>query len=68
MCVCAVCNVYSKCTYMYDLKPKLFHFSFLKSLHKKTCFFELLGAYLEGDAVGSTKGCARACYYKMQCA
>ena len=27
-------------------------------------FFELFGAYLEGDAVGSTKGCG---YYKMQC-
>ena len=30
-------------------------------------FFELFGAYLEGDAVGSTKGCARMCQYKMQC-
>ena len=30
-------------------------------------FFELFGAYLEGDAVGSTKGCARVCHYKMQC-
>ena len=29
-------------------------------------FFELFGAYLEGDAVGSTKGCARVCHYKMQ--
>ena len=24
-------------------------------------FCELFGAYLEGDAVGSTKGCARVC-------
>ena len=30
-------------------------------------FFELFGAYLEGGAVGSTNGCARVCYYKMQC-
>ena len=30
-------------------------------------FFALFGAYLEGDAVGSTKGCARVCHYKMQC-
>ena len=30
-------------------------------------FFEPFGAYLEGDAVGSTEGCARVCYYKMQC-
>ena len=30
-------------------------------------FFELFGAYLGGDAVGSTKGCARVCRYKMQC-
>jgi len=30
-------------------------------------FFELFGACLEGDAVGSTKGCARVCHYKMQC-
>jgi len=29
-------------------------------------FFELFGAYLEGDAVGSTKCRARVCYYKMQ--
>ena len=29
-------------------------------------FFELFGAYLEGDAVGSTKGCARVCHYKIQ--
>ena len=29
-------------------------------------FFDLFGAYLEG-AVGSTKGCARVCHYKMQC-
>ena len=29
--------------------------------------FELFGAYLEGGAVGSTKGCARVCHYKMQC-
>ena len=28
---------------------------------------ELLGAYLEGDAVGSTKGCAHVRHYKMQC-
>ena len=33
----------------------------------KNMFFELFGAYLEGDAVGSTKGCARVCHYKMQC-
>ena len=26
--------------------------------------FELFGAYLEGGAVGSTKGCARVCHYK----
>ena len=30
-------------------------------------FFELFGAYLEGDAVGLTKGCTRVCYYKIQC-
>ena len=30
-------------------------------------FFELLGAYLEREAVGSTKGCERVCHYKMQC-
>ena len=30
-------------------------------------FFELFGAYLEGDAVRSTKSCARVCYYKMPC-
>ena len=30
-------------------------------------FCELFGTYLEGDAVGSTKSCARVCYYKMQC-
>ena len=30
-------------------------------------FFDLFGAYLEGGAVGSTKGCACVCYYKMQC-
>jgi hypothetical protein len=29
-------------------------------------FFDLFGAYLEGGAVGSTKGCARVCHYKMQ--
>ena len=29
--------------------------------------FELCGAYLEGGAVCSTKGCARVCLYKMQC-
>ena len=29
--------------------------------------FELFGAYLEGGAEGSTKGCARVCHYKMQC-
>ena len=29
-------------------------------------FFELFGAYLEEDAVGSTKGCARVFHYKMQ--
>ena len=28
-------------------------------------FFELFGAYLEGDAVGSTKGCARVYHYKI---
>ena len=28
-------------------------------------FFDLFGAYLEGGAVGSTKGCARVCHYKM---
>ena len=30
-------------------------------------FLELFGACLEGDAVGSTKSCARVSYYKMQC-
>ena len=30
-------------------------------------FFDIFGAYLEGGAVGSTKGCACVCYYKMQC-
>ena len=30
-------------------------------------YFDLFGAYLEGGAVGSTKGCARVCHYKMQC-
>ena len=30
-------------------------------------FFDLFGAYLEGGTVGSTKGCARVCHYKMQC-
>ena len=30
-------------------------------------FFELFEACLEGDAVGSTKSCARVSYYKMQC-
>ena len=30
-------------------------------------FCELFGAYLEGDAVGSAKDCARVCHYKMQC-
>ena len=40
--------------------------SFSKSLHKKNVF-RTFWPYLEGDAVGSTKGCARVCYYKMQC-
>ena len=48
------------------LKPNLFHFSFLKFLHKKYAF-RTFCAYLEGGAVGSTKGCARVCHYKMQC-
>ena len=29
-------------------------------------FFELFGTCLEGNAVGSTKGCARMCHYKLQ--
>ena len=29
-------------------------------------FFTLFGSYPEGDAVRSTKSCARVCYYKMQ--
>ena len=33
----------------------------------KSMLFELFGAYLEGGAEGSTKGCARVCHYKMQC-
>jgi len=47
-------------------EPNLSHFSLLKSLHKKHAF-RTFGAYLEGGAVGSTKGCACVCYYKMQC-
>jgi len=38
-------------------EPNLSHFSSLKPLHKKHVF-ELFGAYLEGDAVDSTKSCA----------
>ena len=34
---------------------------------KKKHVFQIFGAYLEGDAVRSTKGCARVCRYKMQC-
>ena len=34
------------------------------SLYIKSMFFELFGAYLEGDAVGSTTGCARVCHLK----
>ena len=30
-------------------------------------FFEFFKVYLEGDAVGSTKSCARVCYHKMPC-
>ena len=30
-------------------------------------FLELLGAYLEGGAVGCTKVSAHVCHYKMQC-
>ena len=37
-----------------------------ESLYIKSMFFELFGAYLEGNAVSSTKGCARVCHYKMQ--
>ena len=37
-----------------------------ESLYINSMFFELFGAYLEGDAVGSTKSCARVCHYKMQ--
>ena len=51
-------------------EPNLSLFFFLKSLHKlyiKRMFFDFFGAYLEGGAVGSTKGCACVCYYKMQC-
>jgi len=33
----------------------------------KSMFFELFGAYLEGNGVGSTKSCERVSYYKMQC-
>jgi len=29
-------------------------------------FFEFFRAYLEGGAVGSTKGCARVYHYKIQ--
>ena len=32
-------------------------FVLLKSLYIKSMLFELFGAYPEGDAVGSTKGC-----------
>ena len=39
----------------------------LKVSTSKACFFELFGTCLEGDAVGSTKGCARVCHCKMQC-
>ena len=42
-------------------------FFLLKVSTKKNMLFELFGAYLEGGAVGSTKGCARVCHYKMQC-
>ena len=38
-----------------------------ESLYIKSMFSELFGAYLEGNAVSSTKGCARVCHYKMQC-
>jgi hypothetical protein len=38
-----------------------------ESLYIKSMFFELFGAYLEGNAVSSTKGCASVCHYKMQC-
>ena len=47
-------------------EPNLSHFSSLKSLYKKPVF-RSFWAYLEGGAVGSTKGCARVCHYKMQC-
>ena len=48
-------------------EPNLSHFSSLKSLYIKNMCFGLFGAYREGGAVGSTKGCARVCHYKMQC-
>ena len=47
-------------------EPNLSHFSFLKSLHKKHVFRTFWGLS-GGGAVGSTKGCACVCYYKMQC-
>ena len=30
-------------------------------------FFDLFGAYLEGDAINSIKGCIHICYHKIQC-
>ena len=30
-------------------------------------FFEVFEVFLEGNAVGSTKGGARVCHHKMQC-
>ena len=38
-----------------------------ESLYIKSMFFELFGAYLEGNAVSSAKGCVRVYHYKMQC-
>ena len=40
---------------------------FFLQIPTKKHVFRTFGAYLEGDAVGSTKGCARVCHYKMQC-
>ena len=47
-------------------EPNLSHFSSLKSLYKKHVFRTFWGLS-GGGAVGSTKGCARVCHYKMQC-
>ena len=46
-------------------KLNLSHFSFLKFLYKKHIFRSFWGLS-GGGAVGSTKICARVCYYEMQ--